>query len=216
MSNLVTRTQTDKTVNLNSNNITEQDQPLQQQTHPAEMSHDHIDGSMSDEALVNLAKSGNKAAFKAIYQRHQGRVYAISFRLSGSHDHADEICQDCFVRLWQKLDQFNGESQFTTWLHKLCVHQAINSMKAKQRFWHRFLPNSDVAEDPELHASEHHEYHRLDKLIMQLPERTRVVFVLSAIEGYQHQEIAEMLNIAVGTSKTQYHRAKQMLQEMLS
>ncbi len=216
MSNLVTRTQTDKTVNLNSSNITEHDQPLQQQTLTAETSHDHIDGPMSDEALVNQVKSGNKAAFKALYQRHQGRVYAISFRLSGSHDHADEICQDCFVRLWQKLDQFNGESQFTTWLHKLSVHQAINSMKAKQRFWHRFLPDSNIAEENEQDSSQQYEYHRLDKLIMKLPERTRVVFVLSAIEGYQHQEIAQILNIAVGTSKAQYHRAKQMLQEMLS
>ncbi|MCL1066717.1 RNA polymerase sigma factor [Shewanella olleyana] len=189
---------------------------MQQQTKQAELNDEQLDGQLSDEILVNQAKTGDKAAFKQLYQRHQGRVYAISFRLSGSHDHADEICQDCFVRLWQKLDQFNGESQFTTWLHKLSVHQAINSMKAKQRFWHRFLPSSDVTQDAELDASVHYEYHRLDKLIMKLPERTRVVFVLSAIEGYQHQEIAEILNIAVGTSKAQYHRAKQMLQEMLS
>ncbi len=203
-------------VNLNSNNITDNDHQMQQPTQQAGLNDDQLDGQVSDEALVNQAKTGDKAAFKQLYQRHQGRVYAISFRLSGSHDHADEICQDCFVRLWQKLDQFNAESQFTTWLHKLSVHQAINSMKAKQRFWHRFLPSNDVAEYTDLHASEHHEYHRLDKLIMKLPERTRVVFVLSAIEGYQHQEIAEILNIAVGTSKAQYHRAKQMLQEMLS
>ena len=203
-------------MNLNSNNITENDRQFQQNNHQAEMSQDPIDGQVSDEVLVAQAKAGSKAAFKQLYQRHQGRVYAISFRLSGSHDHADEICQDCFVRLWQKLDQFNGESQFTTWLHKLSVHQAINSMKAKQRFWHRFLPDSHIAEDAEQHLGQQHEYHRLDKLIMKLPERTRVVFVLSAIEGYQHQEIAEILNIAVGTSKAQYHRAKQMLQEMLS
>ena len=203
-------------MNLNSNNITEHDRQFQQNNHQAEMNQDPIDGQVSDEVLVTQAKTGSKAAFKQLYQRHQGRVYAISFRLSGSHDHADEICQDCFVRLWQKLDQFNGESQFTTWLHKLSVHQAINSMKAKQRFWHRFLPDNHIAEDAEQHLSQQHEYHRLDKLIMKLPERTRVVFVLSAIEGYQHQEIAEILNIAVGTSKAQYHRAKQMLQEMLS
>nr|WP_283108271.1 RNA polymerase sigma factor [Shewanella electrodiphila] len=206
---------------MNSNNITDIDCQFQQPSKNAETdqnqaNHDQIDGLTPDETLVNLAKSGNKAAFKQLYLRHQGRVYAICFRLSGSHDHADEICQDCFVRLWQKLEQFNGQSQFTTWLHKLSVHQAINSMKAKQRFWHRFLPDSSITDENEQEASRHYEYHRLDKLIMKLPERTRVVFVLSAIEGYQHQEIAEILNIAVGTSKTQYHRAKQMLQEMLS
>ncbi|WP_082972249.1 RNA polymerase sigma factor [Shewanella sp. UCD-FRSSP16_17] len=212
MSNLVTHTQTDKTVNLNTNNITDIAPTLQANANEVNAA---IDGNTPDEQLVAQAFDGNKIAFKQLYQRHQGRVYAICFRLSGSHDHADEICQDCFVRLWQKLGQFNGESQFSTWLHKLCVHQAINSMKAKQRFWHRFLPESNLTEHAEQQTSTHYEYHRLDKLILTLPERTRVVFVLSAIEGYQHQEIAEMLNIAVGTSKAQYHRAKQMLQDML-
>ncbi|WP_144214283.1 RNA polymerase sigma factor [Shewanella donghaensis] len=176
---------------------------------------DQFDSSTPDDALVTNAKAGDKDAFKQLYQRHQGRVYAICFRLSGSADHADEICQDCFVRLWQKLDQFNGESQFSTWLHRLSVHQAINSMKSKQRFWNRFLPETTISENHDA-ISNTEEYHRLDKLIMKLPERTRVVFVLCAIEGYQHDEVAQCLNIAVGTSKAQYHRAKLMLQEMLA
>lgn len=206
-------------MNLTSSNITDIDNQLSSNTRAAEAG--EINNACLDDALVAKAKGGDKAAFKLLYQRHQGRVYAICLRLSGSADHADEICQDCFVRLWQKLNQFNGDSQFTTWLYKLCVHQAINSMKAKQSFWHRFLPESSLSEHhqslSENHQTQngHQEYHRLDKLIMQLPQRTRVVFVLCAIEGYQHDEVAQILDIAVGTSKAQYHRAKQMLQEML-
>lgn len=200
-------------MNLTSDNIITIDNQICTDMSSAE--NDPLNRANLDDALVAKAKAGDKAAFKQLYQRHQGRVYAICFRLSGSADHADEICQDCFVRLWQKLDQFNGESQFSTWLHKLSVHQAINSMKSKQRFWSRFLPETTISDHHDA-LSNTEEYHRLDKLIMKLPERTRVVFVLCAIEGYQHDEVAKLLSIAVGTSKAQYHRAKLMLQEMLA
>ncbi|QIR16232.1 RNA polymerase sigma factor [Shewanella aestuarii] len=177
---------------------------------------DHFQSQLAnDNELVALASQGDQQAFKALYQRHHCRVYAICLRLCHSVSQAEEITQNCFVRLWQKLPLFKGESLFTTWLHRLCVRQAINDMKAQQTFWQRFIPHQDVDENHQALIMPAQECHQLDKLLARLPQRTRIVFVLCAIEGYQHDEIAKLLNIAVGTSKAQYHRAKQLLQEMM-
>lgn len=91
------------------------------------------------------------------------------------------------------------------------MNQALSSIRKQKSFWARFIP---IESDIEPHSTDEG-YQGLDKLILKLPERARMVFVLCAIEGYQHEEIAKLLGIAVGTSKTQYHRAKQLLQEML-
>ncbi|GGQ24889.1 RNA polymerase sigma factor [Shewanella litoralis] len=170
---------------------------------------------LDDNQLVAIATTGCQQAFEQLYRRHHQRVYAICFRLSGQTALADDMAQACFIRLWHKLGQFNGDSQFTTWLHRLCVRQAINDLKAQQSLWRRFLPAEDIAHQ-DMPSVELTDYHLLDKCIAKLPQRTRIVFVLCAIEGYQHNEIAALLNIAVGTSKAQYHNAKHLLQEMLT
>ncbi|WP_083700298.1 RNA polymerase sigma factor [Shewanella sp. UCD-KL12] len=166
---------------------------------------------LSEPELVKRAKLGDKSAFKQIYKLHHKRVYALCFRLAGQIDLAEEATQDTFVRLWQKLPQFNGDSQFATWLHSLTVNQALTSIKKHKSFWARFLP---LTEQIDL-GHDSFEYERLDKLLLKLPERARLVYVLFEIEGYKHDEIAKLLNIAVGTSKAQFHRAKKLLQEML-
>ncbi|MCL1141344.1 RNA polymerase sigma factor [Shewanella gaetbuli] len=169
-----------------------------------------------DEAYyIAKASEGCQKAFQQLYLQHHRRVYGICFRLSSNHDQAQEITQNCFVRLWDKLATFKGESLFSTWLHQLCVRQAINDLKAQQRFWQRFIPIDNQHDATAQCSMPEIECHQLDKLIAQLPQRTKIVFVLCAIEGYQHEEVGQLLNIAVGTSKAQFHRAKQMLQEML-
>jgi len=170
-----------------------------------------LNSAMSDFELATLASQGNRAAFKLLYQSHHQRIYALSLRLCGHKTMAEEITQECFILVWQKLPQFRGESQFSTWLHSICVNQALSSIRKQQSFWARFIPLENETEP----MSSDESYSGLDKLIFKLPQRARMVFVLCAIEGYQHDEIADLLGIAVGTSKTQYHRAKQLLQEML-
>lgn len=170
-----------------------------------------LNSTMSDFDLVTLASQGNRTAFKQLYLNHHQRIYALSLRLCGQVAQAEEITQECFILVWQKLPQFRGDSQFSTWLHSICVNQALSSIRKQKSFWARFIP---IENDNEPHSTDEG-YQGLDKLILLLPERARMVFVLCAIEGYQHEEIAELLGIAVGTSKTQYHRAKQLLQEML-
>ena len=165
----------------------------------------------SEVELIERAKQGDKSAFKQIYLLHHKRVYGLCFRLSGQIELAEEATQDTFVRLWQKLPQFKGDSQFSTWLHRLTVNQALTSIKKHKSFWARFLPLSDVTELGQAPL----EYELLDKLLLKLPERARIVFVLFEAEGYKHDEIANLLGIATGTSKAQLHRAKKLLQEML-
>lgn len=170
-----------------------------------------LNGTVSDFELATLASQGNRAAFKQLYQSHHQRIYALSLRLCGHRTMAEEITQECFILVWQKLPQFRGESQFSTWLHSICVNQALGCIRKQTSFWARFIP-LELGIEP--HSPEMSDG-GLDQLILKLPERARIVFVLCAIEGYQHDEIADLLGIAVGTSKTQYHRARQLLQEML-
>ncbi|QYJ79478.1 RNA polymerase sigma factor [Shewanella acanthi] len=170
-----------------------------------------LNSAMPEFELVALASQGNREAFKQLYLSHHQRIYALSLRLCGQVSQAEEITQECFILVWQKLPQFRQESQFSTWLHSICVNQALSSIRKQKSFWARFIPMEAELEPTGLNE----QYQGLDRLLLKLPERARIVFVLCAIEGYQHDEIAQLLGIAVGTSKTQYHRARQLLQEML-
>ena len=165
---------------------------------------------LQEPELINSAKQGDKHAFKQLYQLHHQRVYALCLRLTGQVSLAEEATQDCFVRLWQKLPQFRGESQFSTWLHTLTVNQALSSVKKQRSFWARFVSNDiDINQITD-------EYEDLDKILLKLPERARIVFVLHALEGYKHEEVASLMGISAGTSKAQYHRAQKLLQQLMS
>lgn len=165
---------------------------------------------LQEPELINSAKQGDKHAFKQLYQLHHQRVYALCLRLTGQVSLAEEATQDCFVRLWQKLPQFRGESQFSTWLHTLSVNQALSSVKKHRSFWARFVSSDiDINQVTD-------EYEDLDKILLKLPERARIVFVLHALEGYKHEEVASLMGISAGTSKAQYHRAQKLLQQLMS
>lgn len=165
----------------------------------------------NESQIVASAKEGDKHAFKQLYELHHRHMYALCLRLCGDSQLAEEALQDAFVRAWQKLSLFDGKSQFGTWLHRLTVNQALSTLKKHRSFWARFIPIEAQFEP----LSKEIQHENLDKLLLRLPERTRIVFVLFSIEGYQHDEIAKLLNIAVGTSKAQYHRAKVLLQELI-
>ncbi|WP_346429400.1 RNA polymerase sigma factor [Shewanella corallii] len=158
---------------------------------------------------IEQARAGDQQAFHQLYLKYRNRVYTLALRLAADIPLAEELTQDCFVHLWQQLHQFDGHSEFATWMHRVCVNQCLYSLRRHQRFWHRFLPGET---DIEVHG---HQYQGLDKMLLKLPQRARQVFVLHALEGYRHEEIAELMQIASGTSKAQYHRARQLLKEML-
>ncbi|TKB56501.1 RNA polymerase sigma factor [Ferrimonas aestuarii] len=158
--------------------------------------------------LIKLAQHGDRHAFEAIYRQTLGRTYGLCLRLCATASQAEEATQEVYIRLWQKLPLFKFDAQFTTWLHRLTLNHTLNYLKGQPK-----LQAIETEVEPQQPQQDDN---LLERALHKLPEKARLVFVLKAIEGYQHNEIATLLNINSGTSKAQYHRARQLLQEMLS
>jgi len=158
-------------------------------------------------------------AFRDLYRQHAGRVYALCLRLTGDAGAAAERTQDVFVRVWDRLSTFRGESAFGSWLHRLAVNVVLNERRTSGRRERRVTP---VADPGLLERSREGEREPtvvlrmdLEQAIAALPEGAREVFVLYDIEGFGHAEIARLVGIAEGTSKAQLFRARRLLRESL-
>lgn len=163
--------------------------------------------------LVSQAQSGDQHAFHQLYELHHKRVYGLCWRMLADKSSAEDVTQEVFVQVWQKLTSFQGNSKFTTWLHSVTTNIVLSHLRKHKNWLQRVFSIEDqVVEE---HGEEMQEVSQIDKHIMKLPERARLVFVLFAVEGYRHEEIGGMLNMAVGSSKAQYHRAKTLLKAML-
>lgn len=173
-----------------------------------------IEHSDEDTVLIASAIDGDRIAFKALFDRHHRRVFGLVYRLSRDSSQAEDLTQEVFVQVWQKLASFRGESLFTTWLHTVATRIAITELRKQQR-WFRRLSFATDENGVEPIADAPADLSQLDKLVLRLPEQTRWVFVLHGLEGLRHDEVATQLGIAVGTSKAQYHRARTMLEEWL-
>jgi len=150
--------------------------------------------------LIHRAQQGDRAAFEALYRAHVGRVYALCLRLTADAAQAEERTQDAFVRAWERLATFRGESAFSSWLYRLTVNEVLLGRRAEHRREQRIV----TAGDPAARA------------VAALPSGAREVFVLHEVEGYRHEEIARLTGIAVGTSKAQLFRARRLLREALN
>jgi RNA polymerase sigma-70 factor (ECF subfamily) len=170
-----------------------------------------------DAALARQAVAGNTRAFELIYRRHIGRVHGVIARLVGSHGaRAEDLAQEAFVRAWQALPQFRFESVFTTWLHRLAVNTALMELRGR-RSGPRF-DDDDALEDVGTADTAGHGAMLtmdLERAVATLPPRARAVLVLHDVEGWKHEEIAAELSMAVGSSKAQLHRARQLLRARL-
>ncbi len=162
---------------------------------------------------IAKAQQGDRDAFHQLYISHQGKVYALCFRMLANKESAEDVCQEAFVKVWQNLGSFRGDSKFSTWLHSVATRVVLAHIRAQKNWLQRVF---SIEEQQGVESTtELSELDELDKHILRLPERARLVFVLFAVEGYRHEEIANMLGMAVGTSKAQYHRAKQLLKEWI-
>jgi RNA polymerase sigma-70 factor (ECF subfamily) len=169
---------------------------------------------------VALAAQGDRRAFERIYRQHVDRVFSVCVRMVGERGRAEELTQDVFVRAWDKLGSFRGDSQFSTWLHRLAVNVVLNDREAEGR---RRSRHDDGVEDmdtisygdvralpvPGLSLD-------LERAIATLPAGAKRVFVLHDVEGYTHEEIATMLGVTSGGCKAQLHRARMLLRRMLT
>ena len=168
------------------------------------------------DSLIRRAQAGDTAAFERLYRANVGRVYALCLRLAADPVRAEELTQDAFVRAWEKLGSFRGDAAFSTWLHRIAVNAFLMSTRSESRRSARLRVVSDPVE---VESGGRHPSHEigidLERAIGELPDGARAVFVLHDIEGYQHQEIARLMDIAPGTSKSQLHRARKLLREAL-
>ncbi|HEX9829634.1 MAG TPA: sigma-70 family RNA polymerase sigma factor [Bacteroidota bacterium] len=166
--------------------------------------------------VVRLAQQGDRRAFEQLYREHVGRVYAVCLRICADTGRAEELTQDVFVRTWQVLPSFRGESAFSSWLHRLAVNVVLVDFRSQRRRTARVQSTDDIElyDSPE-HSASPGTSLDLEEAIKKLPPQARTIFVLHDIEGYKHEEIAEQLELAVGTSKAQLHRARKLLKEVL-
>ena len=174
----------------------------------------------SDSALAIAAGRGDTNAFEKLYVRHHRRVYALCLRMTKNVAEAEDLAQDAFIQLFRKIGSFRGDSAFTTWLHRLVVNQVLMYFRQRRLKTERTSAEAETPE-PIVRGSENPNKMRvfdrlsLDHALKQLPRGYRSVFVLHDIEGREHDEIAKILGVAPGTSKSQLHKARMKLRRLL-
>jgi len=164
---------------------------------------------------VTLAANGDASAFERLYRLHVSRIHSLTRRMLGSNV-ADEVTQDIFVRTWQKLGQFRGESAFSTWLHRLAVNVVIERRRSYAIQRERMSDDPDALDYAMVGPPRADLKVDFDAAIAQLPPGAREIFVLHDVEGHKHREIAALLGITSGTSKRQLHRARMLMRKHLS
>jgi RNA polymerase sigma-70 factor, ECF subfamily len=173
----------------------------------------------SDADAANAA-AGDRAAFERLYRQHVDRVFSLCARMVADRTRAEELTQDVFVRAWDKLHLFRGDSSFSTWLHRLAVNLVLNARKTDSRRQARFEEEDEQGMD--VHAGtvgstlQPGELLDLEDAMTRLPPGARRVFTLHDVEGFKHEEIAEMLGVTTGATKAQLHRARLLLREALN
>ena len=166
--------------------------------------------------IVRQAQTGDADAFEGVYRAHVGRIHALCLRMSGDVQHAETLTQDVFVRAWQKLSSFRGESQFSTWLHRLAVNVILQDRRSRGRREAR----EHTVEDLERYATATTQAMPgtrvdLERAIANLPPGAKQVLVLRDVQGFKYREIAELTGVSLGTVKAQIHRARALVQEAL-
>lgn len=194
----------------------------EQSRHAASAAQTRGPADTSIAADIALAAAGDRRAFERVYRAHVDRVYSICVRMTADRLMAEELTQDTFVRAWEKLNLFRGESAFATWIHRLAVNVVLNARKSDSRLRRRVPVSTDEREDeagveaPAPVTFAPGEWMDIEQAIARLPTGARRIFVLHDVEGYRHEEIGEMLGITAGGSKAQLHRARMLLREALN
>ena len=175
------------------------------------------EGALEDSELITGALAGDRMAAHRLYERHAPRVYRLIYRLVGDEERAGEYTQDAFVRAFQRLAQYRGESAFSTWLHAVAMSSVLTGMRRTKRIRAREAELSEadgVATRAE--SGDPHLRDRLQAELERLPLRLRMPVVLHDVEGFTHREISAMLNIPQGTSKARLAEARAALREALA
>lgn len=174
-----------------------------------------------DFELTQAAAKGDMGAFETLYERHYRRVYSLCLRMMANATEAEDLTQEVFVQLFRKLGSFRGESQFTTWLHRLTVNQVLMHFRKKGVKVEQTTDEGEMADVVQAGTERPSSMPvvdriALDRAIALLPPGYRTVFVLHDVEGFEHEEIGTLLGCSVGTSKSQLHKARMKLRTLLT
>lgn len=167
--------------------------------------------------VVRAAAAGDVAAYEQLYRRHAPRLFAVVWRLCGGQQaRAEDALQEAFLQAWKALPAFRMDSSVATWLHRLAVNAALMELRARGNQAHDSLDDADL-DLPEMQVHDRcaGTERDLERVLATLPPRARAVLVLHDIEGWKHSEIAKQLQMAVGSSKAQLHRARGLLRARL-
>ncbi|MCC6415774.1 MAG: sigma-70 family RNA polymerase sigma factor [Opitutaceae bacterium] len=176
--------------------------------------------STPESALIEAARAGNQAAFAELMRLHYERMFRLTCSILRHEADARDVCQEIWITVWMQLPEFRGESQFTTWLHPIAVRHALDHLRKRRRWYHRFLPletlretDSPVTADPTEGVSDQAAAAR--RALDTLPPRLRAALALREIEGLSYEEIAAVLKIPVGTVMSRLYHARRMLGQKL-
>jgi RNA polymerase sigma-70 factor, ECF subfamily len=181
-------------------------------------------GQLPESDAIRLAQQGDAAAFEALYRMHSRRVYALCLRMVGNTAEAEDLTQEAFLQLFRKISTFRGESAFSTWLHRLAVNVVLMRLRKKSGTEASLEEITEPDEEgsarrdfgsPDLRLAGSIDRVNLQRAVEQLPPGYKAIFVLHDVQGYEHNEIAEIMGCSIGNSKSQLHKARMRLRELL-
>jgi RNA polymerase sigma-70 factor, ECF subfamily len=178
---------------------------------------------LSEAEAIERAKQGDAKAFETLYHLHKRRVYSLCLRMTANTASAEDLTQEAFLQLFRKISTFRGESAFSTWLHRMAVNVVLMQLRKKGL---PVVPLEETieteeespkkepgADDARLAGSI--DRLQLEHAIADLPPGYRAVFLLHDVEGYEHNEIARIVGCSIGNSKSQLHKARKRLRDLL-
>jgi RNA polymerase sigma-70 factor, ECF subfamily len=177
----------------------------------------------SEAEAIERAKQGDAEAFEVLYHQHKRRVYSLCLRMTANTAAAEDLTQEAFLQLFRKIGTFRGESAFSTWLHRMAVNVVLMQLRKKGL---AVVPLEDTFESEEESSRKEPgaddvrltgsiDRLQLKRAIDNLPEGYRTIFLLHDVEGYEHNEIARIMECSIGNSKSQLHKARMKLRELL-
>ena len=175
----------------------------------------------ADLELAQRCRQGDAAAFEELYRSHAGRLYNLVYRMAGAQHEAEDLLQEVFLQAHRKLGSFKGESSLGTWLYRLAVNHCLDFLRGRQARMARSSDSLDAegaSEPAAVSPAIPTAISRLDleRAIARLPDGCRAAFILHDVEGFEHNEVAKLLGVSEGTSKSQVHKARMKLRAMLS
>ncbi len=181
-------------------------------------------GGLSEQEAIERAKQGDAESFEVLYGLHKRRVYSLCLRMMGNTAEAEDLTQEAFLQLFRKIATFRGESAFSTWLHRLTVNVVLMHLRKKGldtvSLEETLDPQQEGGPKKDVGVRDNVLAGSIDRVNLQrsielLSPGYRIVFVLHDVEGYEHNEIAQMMGCSVGNSKSQLHKARMKLRELL-